>query len=102
MPPKPSAAQDPWPGKNRRSTASRVANQSAPCDLPGARAPPGRLYTFQTLAEKGITFSKNYLRKLVKEGKFPAPIYLSERRPAWTEAMLDAWIAQRASTGRSS
>lgn len=63
--------------------------------MPTKPSEPGRLYSFKTLPLKGITFSKNYLRKLVKSGSFPAPIYLSERRPAWTEAMLDDWIADR-------
>ena len=55
----------------------------------------GRIYTFDTLPEKGITLHRNYLRRLIAAGKFPAPFYLSERRPAWTEATLDAWIAER-------
>ena len=50
---------------------------------------PGRIYTFQTLPEKGIRYSRNHLRRLIRRGKFPPPIYLSERRPAWTEAALD-------------
>lgn len=55
--------------------------------------PKGRIYTFETLPEKGIDFCPNHIRRLVKAGKFPAPIYLSERRPAWTEVQLDEWIA---------
>ena len=55
--------------------------------------PQGRIYTLSTLVEKGIVYSKNHIRRLVKAGKFPAPIYLSERRPAWTEGALDEWIA---------
>jgi hypothetical protein len=49
------------------------------------RTSPGRVFTFDTLPEKGIPFSKNHIRRLVAKGKFPAPFYLSERRPAWSE-----------------
>jgi prophage regulatory protein len=59
------------------------------------RTSPGRVYTFDTLREKGIPFSKNHIRRLVAKGKFPAPFYMSERRPAWSEAQLDAWIIER-------
>ena len=54
-----------------------------------------RIYTFDTLPAKGITFHRNYIRRLVKAGAFPAPFYMSARRPAWTEATIDAWIANR-------
>lgn len=57
-----------------------------------APEPKGRLFTFQTLPEKGISFTPNHIRRLVKAHKFPAPFYLSERVPAWTESALDAWI----------
>ena len=54
-----------------------------------------RIFTFDTLPEKGITLHRNYIRRLVKARKFPAPFYLSERRPAWTELALDQFIAER-------
>ena len=63
--------------------------------MPTTPQPKGRLYTFSTLREKGIQFVPNHIRRLVAAGKFPKPFYLSERRPAWTEATLDAWIAER-------
>jgi predicted DNA-binding transcriptional regulator AlpA len=53
-----------------------------------------RLFTFGTLPVKGINYSPAYIRKLWHAGKFPQPIYLSERRPAWTEQMLDDWLDQ--------
>jgi predicted DNA-binding transcriptional regulator AlpA len=53
---------------------------------------PGRIFTLRTLPEKGISFSNQHLRRLIRLGKFPPPFYLSDRRPAWTEAALDAWI----------
>jgi len=56
---------------------------------------PGRIFTFETLPEKGIHLHRNYIRRLVAAGKFPKPFYLSERRPAWTEAALDEFIAEK-------
>jgi predicted DNA-binding transcriptional regulator AlpA len=55
----------------------------------------GRVFTLKTLPEKGITFSPNHIRRLVAAGRFPKPFRLSERRPAWSEATLDRWIAAR-------
>ena len=63
--------------------------------MPTTTQPKGRLYTLSTLREKGIQFVPNHIRRLVKKGRFPAPFYLSERRPAWTEAALDAFIDER-------
>lgn len=57
--------------------------------------PKGRIFTLKTLADKGINYHPNYIRRLVLKGKFPEPFYLSERRPAWTEAQLDAWVSTR-------
>ena len=62
----------------------------------------GRIYTFDTLPEKGISFHRNYIRRLVKAGKFPAPFYMSERRPAWTETTIDSWILERQEMGNAS
>ena len=56
-----------------------------------------RLLTFTQLGpEKGIPHCRDHVRKLVKAGKFPAPIQLSENKIAWLEAEIDAMIAARA------
>jgi hypothetical protein len=56
-----------------------------------------RLLTFAQLGpEKGIPHCRDHVRKLVKAGKFPAPIQLSENKIAWLEAEIDAMIAARA------
>jgi prophage regulatory protein len=58
-----------------------------------------RVISFDRLAaEKGIGYSRDHLRRLVKAGKFPRPIPLSESRIAWDEAELDAWLKARAAT----
>ena len=56
-----------------------------------------RLLTFAQLGpEKGISHCRDHVRRLVKVGKFPAPIQLSEHKIAWLEAEIDAMIAARA------
>src|SRR5215831_11236816 len=56
-----------------------------------------RLLTFAQLGpEKGIPHCRDHVRKLVKAGKFPAPIQLSENKIAWLEAEIDALITARA------
>jgi prophage regulatory protein len=47
------------------------------------------------LNAKGIKYSKAHLWRLVKVGKFPAPIRLGEARSAWVESEIDKWIADR-------
>ena len=54
------------------------------------------LIPLSRLSDKGIIYSRNYIDRLIKEGRFPKPIYLSPRRRAFVEAEIDAWIAERA------
>jgi predicted DNA-binding transcriptional regulator AlpA len=56
------------------------------------RNSPGRIFTYETLPEKGIRYSRNHIRKLISKKKFPKPFFPSERVPAWTERVLDQWI----------
>lgn len=44
---------------------------------------------------KGIPYSRAHLHRLVKAGKFPAPIKLGENRNAWIEAEVDQLIEER-------
>lgn len=58
-----------------------------------------RLITFAELQPvKGVGFSRVHLGRLVKAGKFPAPVSLSEARIAWIESEIDRWIADRCAT----
>ena len=41
-----------------------------------------RLVPYEELENCGISFSKPHLRRLIKARRFPAPIYLSQRRLA--------------------
>ena len=53
-----------------------------------------RLVTFDQLKPgKGIAYSRDHLRRKVKAGEFPAPVQVSDRRIAWREDDVDAWIA---------
>jgi prophage regulatory protein len=56
-----------------------------------------RLIDFKSLGPvKGINYSRDHLRRKWKAGEFPKPIPVSERRIAWIEAEIDAWLAARA------
>jgi prophage regulatory protein len=45
---------------------------------------------------KGIPHSRQWLAKLVKAGKFPAPMKIGERANGYIEAEVDAWMDARA------
>jgi len=44
---------------------------------------------------KGVNYSRAHLFRLIRAGKFPAPIKLGENRNAFVETEVDAWIEQR-------
>jgi prophage regulatory protein len=46
-------------------------------------------------AKKGINYTRRHLRDLVRDGKFPQPVQLSEARIAWIEDEVDAWQAAK-------
>ena len=102
MPKKPAAAVSPFERTEERKTKQPTPKSVSPFKLHAPpTGPPGRLFTYQTLREKGIKLHPNYVRQLVNEGKFPRPFYMTERRPAWTEAQIDRWIEERQAGGRS-
>jgi predicted DNA-binding transcriptional regulator AlpA len=56
-----------------------------------------KLIDFKALGpSKGISYSRDHLRRKVKAGEFPRPIPVSHRRIAWIEAEIDEWLAARA------
>jgi predicted DNA-binding transcriptional regulator AlpA len=56
-----------------------------------------KLIDFEQLKpEKGIPYSRDHLRRRCKSGTFPMPIKLSDRRIAWIEAEVDAFVADQA------
>jgi predicted DNA-binding transcriptional regulator AlpA len=55
-----------------------------------------RLITFGRLApEKGIFYSRDHLRRKCNAGEFPKPIPISEKRIAWDEHEINAWLASK-------
>jgi prophage regulatory protein len=55
-----------------------------------------RLLSLQELrTQKGISYSRHHLLRLIKAKRFPAPIKLGENRNAWPEDEIDRWIAAR-------
>ena len=47
----------------------------------------------QVLNRTGLTRSTLYA--YIRDGRFPAPVPISERCVAWVEAEIDRWIADR-------
>lgn len=55
-----------------------------------------RLLTMAQLRpDKGIPYSRPHLYRLINDGKFPAPIRLSDNRIAFLETEIDAWLEAR-------
>jgi prophage regulatory protein len=42
--------------------------------------------------EKGIRFSAQWLRKLIKQGRFPPPIPIGDASVGFIESEIDDWI----------
>jgi prophage regulatory protein len=53
------------------------------------------LIPLNELPAKGINYSRNYIDRLIKEERFPKPVFLSPRRRAFLESEIDAWIKAR-------
>jgi prophage regulatory protein len=52
-----------------------------------------KLITFARLKpEKGIDYSRDHLRRKCAKKEFPKPIEISDKRIAWVEAEVDAWL----------
>jgi prophage regulatory protein len=58
-----------------------------------------RLLSFQELkSKKGINFSREHVRRLMKAHRFPKAIKLGDApngRVAWSESEIDDWLADR-------
>ena len=53
-----------------------------------------RLVTMRELIKR-VPFSRVHVYRLIRDGKFPAPIKLGDRRVAWLEHEIESWIAAR-------
>jgi prophage regulatory protein len=47
------------------------------------------------LREKGISFSRQHRQRLIKAGKFPAPIKIGSNTNAWVEPEIDEYLKDR-------
>lgn len=54
-----------------------------------------RLLSERDLKDRGIRFSRQHRHRLVKSGKFPAPVKIGANSNAWVESEIDAWQAER-------
>jgi predicted DNA-binding transcriptional regulator AlpA len=54
-----------------------------------------RLIHPKELHKFGILYHPNHIRRMVKNGQFPAPVRLSPHRIAWPEDVIEAWIESR-------
>jgi prophage regulatory protein len=50
---------------------------------------------YDGLREHGIPYTRVHLNRLMKAGKFPASVRLSENRIAWRLSELQVWKATR-------
>lgn len=53
---------------------------------------------YQQLRERGITFTRVHLNRLIKAGDFPPPVRLGGNSIAWVESEIEAWAAQKAAS----
>jgi prophage regulatory protein len=53
----------------------------------------------QVKARTGL--SRSTLYAYIREGRFPAPVAISERCVAWVEGEIDGWIAERIASRRA-
>jgi predicted DNA-binding transcriptional regulator AlpA len=57
-----------------------------------------RLLDWDDLQARGIRFTKNHLRRMWADGRFPPPVNLTPRKLAWDADVIDAWIEQKLRT----
>lgn len=54
-----------------------------------------KLVAYPALSEKGITFSRMHIYRLMKSGNFPKSVPVGTNRIAWLESEIDQWIMDR-------
>lgn len=48
-----------------------------------------RVLYYKDLNARGIPYSRQWLDRLIKDGKFPRPVKVGSRRIAWLETEID-------------
>jgi len=54
-----------------------------------------KLLAFSDLKAQGIPFTRQHIARLIKQGRFPAPIKLGVGTNRWIASEVDAWIEHR-------
>lgn len=52
---------------------------------------PQRFLT-ERAVEQITTLHRTQIARMVKAGRFPAPVYISARRKAWSQPLIAAWV----------
>lgn len=60
-----------------------------------------KLYLIEEVA-KILRVTPQSVRKLIKEGDFPQPIVIGERRHVWSEKAIEGWVEAKENMGISS
>jgi predicted DNA-binding transcriptional regulator AlpA len=56
---------------------------------------PKRLLDWDDLEQLGIPYTKNHLRRMWADGRFPPPVNISPRKLVWDADAVNAWIEQK-------
>ena len=59
------------------------------------RATEDSYLAYSDLAGRGIPFTRQHIARLIKQGRFPAPIKLGIGTNRWIASEVDAWFIQR-------
>lgn len=52
--------------------------------------------------ERRVSLARNTINRLIADGSFPAPVYLSPKRTAFVEAEVNQWMLERMLNARRS
>jgi hypothetical protein len=55
----------------------------------------------QGLRDKGITYTRQHITELIKQGKFPPPVKGLCRGDIWQEDVIDGYVQERVSDANS-
>lgn len=54
-----------------------------------------RMLTFNELKDHGVLLGRRQLDRLEAQGKFPKRVHVSEKRVAWVETEIDAYVRKQ-------
>ena len=54
-----------------------------------------KIYLFLDLKAMGIPWTRQYINRLEKHGRFPRRFRLGDRQVAWPADEVDRWLAER-------